>query len=255
MLFIYLIGAWILYKYGYLPITIYFSQRIPASPQIEPMLPYSCPIEAEEFFVKNTPLLMWLDFYVVKYFEVQRNPITKSYSAWFFNRQTREKAMLSVVMTEIPHNRIKKTTFLIEFSTRFTDDRNIDTSNMEITGCFKYPATVYKTRLPDVSDIRLLYAAHQKANEIFAPNAERILPEQGTEDLYLYEKVFLESYEQQIQFGLMRLDHSVNCYRLTLYGAYYMAWQLMWPVKNIRLMLLRKRSTAILRSLSENKFE
>jgi hypothetical protein len=42
-------------------------------------------------------------------------------------------------------------------------------------------------------------------------------------------KVVVESYEEQVKFGRMRLDATEGVYRPTLVGAYCMTWPLLWP--------------------------
>ena len=142
------------------------------------------------------------------------------YLAWLINPQTQDEALISAILTKTQET--QKLAFHTQFSTRFADGKSIHTSNSTIPGNFKKPKDVAGTLLPGMNDIGLLYRAHQKTMQEFAPQGIKILPPKGDELAYFREKVLIESYEKQVELGTLYLNRAENCYRPTLYGAYYM---------------------------------
>ncbi len=79
------------------------------------------------------------------------------------------------------------------------------------------------------------------------PSGSKITYKEGEATSYL-SRVLVEDYERQVRFGRLRLDSASGVYRPTIIGAYLMTWGLLWPIKPIRMMLMKSREQATLRA-------
>jgi hypothetical protein len=102
---------------------------------------------------------------------------------------------------------------VFEFTTRFADDSEVDTSNSQMSGVFRKPAWVLYERFPGVTDLRALFEKHRARVE-----ARKI---QGFEPRFqplakLMDEI-KRSQDRQVQYqveqGAIRLDQAASLYR------------------------------------------
>jgi len=101
---------------------------------------------------------------------------------------------------------------VFEFTTRFADDSEVDTSNSQISGVFLKPAWVLHERFPGVTDLRALYEKHQARVE--ARKTQGLEPR--FQDLAKLMDEIKRSQDRQVQYqveqGAVRLDQATNLY-------------------------------------------
>jgi hypothetical protein len=106
---------------------------------------------------------------------------------------------------------------------------------------FRRPADHVATRLPDFNDVPMLYRIHQYLITTRAAGKTKRLPAPGEEIPELQAGV-RRSYERQVAFGLMKHLPATDSYKQTLWGAFFMVYRQLFPIKQYELM--RDKSNA-----------
>lgn len=168
--------------------------------------------------------------------------------AYLVDRGQGDSATVSVVQHAAGY--AVPNTFLIEFSRDFEGGVEVSTNTMEMPNVFRPDPRSVKNSFPGETDVRALYALHgQLALRHRPPGAAASLPPAGGEVAHL--KAGIErSRQRQAQMGLLRLDRRTGVYRPTLWGAYEMSWKLLFPFRQIRMLLVHRRAAALRRSLT-----
>jgi hypothetical protein len=136
----------------------------------------------------------------------------------------------------------------------FNDERlrAIFTNNHDDPGSFPVSPAAPTYRLPQIGDIVRLYRMHQELVERTGPKTRRILRVldefHGDAPEYIKIRVLQAEYRRQAENGYLRLDASEENWCPTLSGGFRMVWKELWPIKPIRVALVRSRG----RQLEQN---
>lgn len=136
----------------------------------------------------------------------------------------------------------------LEFCTEFVNGESVCTNNVGIANITRPDPLKRVFHFPAVRNPLVLYGAHRRLVERHAPQAARFIPTPGTEHLHVaYSSA--KAFARQVEFGYMYLDDSSGSYRPTLKGALLMSWKLLWPVKQVRAVMAKRKAAETLRSL------
>lgn len=262
----------LLYVFGppLLILLTFRQQALPNIVQLPPDTPF--PEEVREYLFDCHEELESLGFSNVGTFSLpDQTPNVKSVLALFVNRERKTSAMAALMYLKVLAD-WKLSTKYVEFSTRFTSGGLLDTMNSAQVGAFPEPPDCIKTQHPEITDIRMLHAAHQLLGDTHFSGCERILN--------LYDKFhgdaqaliavgLTEEFEaaraagylslvggDQTEFGVAMADDNPYrvgivftppCYRATIKGAYLMTWKELWPFKPIVYRLKYRRDRQRLR--------
>jgi hypothetical protein len=167
---------------------------------------------------------------------------TRSYIAYFCNRQTQDFANISAVITP------KKATGYFEFSTRFSDGSFLETNTNRVLPLSPPNPQVRIFRFPEIADPVSLYRLHRRLIEKYAGGLWPQGEPKGTEIQRLVRVV--ESYgPRHVQNGYMYLSPRGDQYRLTWKGAFLMTWRALPPTSLVRKALQSQAMRAELKSL------
>jgi hypothetical protein len=152
---------------------------------------------------------------------------TEAYMALLSNPHTNEWADVTFVMSA------KKNSGYIEFTTRCSEQMQIDT-NTNATAPVLFALPVYHVfRFPQVADVFTLYRLHRMLVNEITHGALPVLPSAGDEIAELKRRLGRYGPWQQ-DYGYMYLDSGGENYRLTWKGAILGAWRSIWPITLFR---------------------
>jgi hypothetical protein len=133
----------------------------------------------------------------------------------------------------------------VEFSTKLSDGKTIDTNN--ISTLLPYPSgrTYIKTILPELNDIKKMYEVHQyvlKKRMKIASKVERA-PDNAAK--FIAGEV-VGSHETQAKRGLYYFDKEAAVFKPTWKGAFVMSFMLIWPITAFRRALIKSNAQSII---------
>ena len=246
------------FAYLIYPIIIRFSFKAKGRPRFKALEAAEIPDVLADYIYSTANALREDGFLPEAYLSLpDQVPNVAAFLIMLTNRATGDKAMVTAMMTFQPGKTPQIGTRYVEFSTRFVSGKAVDTLNSNTAGAFLPVAGETKTRLPQIPDPHTLYQIHRHVMENFAsiePGDEKTLYPEGGALPYLTD-VLVKSYEAQMALGLFYRDevYGETLFRPTWYGAFYMTWATLFPVREIRRMLARQRSDEILRSFRESR--
>jgi hypothetical protein len=257
-----------------LPLLILFSQKAQADPQFLPIDSSSVPPDVSRFFSSVVPELEKEGFYVsVSLGLPSLMPDMQTFLVMLINRSTGDRAMVTVINSTNP--KALSTVMYLEFSTRFVTGECFDTLNAPTLSAFQNGPKNTKTRVPSVQDPHTLYQIHRWVMNQKAPAASKITCRDGEEGDHLksvliesynervldfrwqdssswqdayYRTMIIESYDEQVRFGRLKLNAGEAVYQPTIKGAYLMTWGMLWPLSWIRKAMMKSEEQATLRA-------
>ncbi len=139
--------------------------------------------------------------------------------------------MLAYMLAE--NSGVRQETAYSEFSTTYTDETAIDTSNAPELPGFDSGPRKQQFWLPHIQNLARLYQIHR---ELIRRHATGASPRdvRDTQALTTVAEAMQRDFREQEARGWFYLDPSAVQYRLTLKGAYLMTWRLLWPIQSIR---------------------
>jgi hypothetical protein len=258
-LFIWAILMALLYYIGG-PILIRLKQKAKAHPKFESLDASDIPDVLAHYVYSTANALRDDDFTPEAYLSLpDQVPNVRAYLILLANRFAGDKAMVTVMMTHQEGKTPQIGTHYVEFSTRYASGKVVDTMNSQTLGAFKTLPGRVKTQMPQVQDPHLLYQIHRHVLDRLAGvtpgDAKEMYPE-GEAARYLAD-VLERSYDEQAALGLLYRDEErgETIFRPTWYGAFYMTWGLLFPIKQIRQMLAAQWANTVLRSFRESPSE
>ena len=228
------------------PLLIRSIQKMSAQPRVEAVHPTEVPPDLARYLTGVAEALAPDGFTTTAYVTMPDNvPNVLPYLLMLVNEETRDKAMATILLTTAGKTPQIGTRY-VEFSTRFSDGRVVDTMNSPVLGSFRAGPEKTATQIPEIQDPRELYRIHQHVLGQVGPGTKVLYPE-GDALSYL-SRIMVEDYEQQVGFGLLYKDEKAGAYRPTWKGACLMTWGQLWPVSAIRRARIRQRAREVLRS-------
>jgi hypothetical protein len=152
--------------------------------------------------------------------------------ALYVNRSTQERAM-AVTIYGRTKNGWRHLQF-VEFNTRYTNGRDINTNNTNEIGAFKTSSTTLSTRIRWIADpVKLcnIHRAISLARGEAAPKELRLDTWSHGDASAHVANMLRESLEGARQSGYLRLSADGTHYRATFKGAYLMTWRILQPFK------------------------
>lgn len=254
-----LIGVGILALLFYVgsPALIRCTQKAKAHPKFEELEASDIPDALAHYVYSTANALRQDDFTPEAYLSLpDQVPNVRAYLILLANRQSGDKAMVTVLMTHAGDTTPQIGTCYVEFSTRYASGTVVDTMNSSTLGAFKPVPREVKTQIPQVQDPHLLFQLHMHVLANFAgvdPGDEKLMYPEGEAARYLAD-VLTRGYEEQVALGLMYRDEEggETIFRPTWYGAFYMTWGQLFPIKQVRRWAAAQRANMILRSFRES---
>jgi hypothetical protein len=240
------------------PILIFFSMKAKMDTESEPIRWEELPEHHIQPMRADLASLEALGFAAEAYLSLKNQvPNTRTYLVMLTKREGREvgdpknnrgdKAMITLIIAEAP-GAPTQITHYVEFSTRFESGKSVDTMNSKMMGSFAPLPLETKQAFPKVLDLSLLYQLHQyQINQIakIGPEDNKVIYPVSQAQEYLHT-IFRKGFEEQVETGLFRPDMSSRVFKPTIFGAFKMAYGLIFPFKMLREMDRDKKAKAIL---------
>jgi hypothetical protein len=229
------------------PLVIWATQRQTANPKLEP---YGMALADPKFQFLTTAAaqMQSLGFELIGYFGyIGQTRNVNAFIAYLVHRKNGDAGIAAVMETSAGI-----TARTVEFATRFFDQSSITTGNSRTPGVYIRPRTKPVYHFPWIADPARLYDIHQQLMLRDKLGMAKDPAQPGHEQERLLEGIRAEM-KDQLEPGILRLDASGTYYRPTLWGAYLMAWKLLFPVKQIRVAIKTSKAQRLARSLMANR--
>ncbi len=238
------------YLYIIVPARLRREMWLSADPQFEEVAPDDAriPARVKAFFCDIAADLKRLGFDPAAYvLNSETCPDVVGYIAIFEQRSARDLATAMAVFSQATHARLRQT-YAIEFSTEFTDGRELITGNGTLSQ-WRAP-TPWRTtwRFPGMADLACLYQIHQSLIGRHGPIAKRPLPQPG-EHPATFRASVLRDLQAQVAAGYMCLDSGAQRFRYSWKGGLLGTWSQLWPMSMIRRWNAARRARTLLRGL------
>jgi len=217
------------------PIVVRFTLRFSASCRLNKVSLEDLPPEVAAVFRQRTPALKSLGFVPLGSYDCgSLTPETRSYLAYFANRNANDFASLCALVTP------RKTVSYLEFSTSFANGFNLETNTNATAPLTPESPTHRVWRFPKIGNAEALYQLHRRLLQKYAPGLWPLETSSGQE-LDRYVRVIENYGPRHARIGYMRLSEDGQWYELTWKGACLMTWRRLWPTSMI-CRLLRQRA-------------
>jgi len=216
------------------PIVVRFTLRFSASCRPNKVFLEDLPLKVAEVFRQRMPELKNLGFeHLGNYDCGSLTPETRSYLAYFANRNTNDFASVCALVTP------KKTMSYLEFSTSFANGLNLETNTNATVPLTPESPSHRVWRFPKIGNAEALYRLHRRLLQKYAP---RLWPLEATSshELDRYVSVIENYGPRHRRIGYMRLSEDGQWYELTWKGACLMTWRGLWPTSMICRLLQRR---------------
>ena len=211
----------------------------------------SPPLEVGKFFFSTGHRLEQLGFREVGHF-VNSDMIAnvRTILALFEHEEQQDAAIAAVAFAYSSGGKVNSVVqeSAVEFDTEFQDGVDVDTKNSMNESAFAYLPHKKTTDFPGLQDLEVLYRAHQYICGLHKKAPKKPLPlrEQWGDKLL---EGMVNELEAQLDTGYLTLTTNGDgeeFYVPTWKGAYIMTWINLWPIKQIRLSMRRRKARALL---------
>jgi len=228
---LYYLGSPIIVKYKH------FHKRFSEPQRLNPQ---SFPKEIFDYFYKIGNDLTALGFSPRVYFRnTGQVPNVVSYYTLWVNEKTKDYAIAALM--NVNRSIIKRQIPLISIISEYIDGTKVYTHNSSQPAIFKRRPNRKVRHIPKCGDVTLLFQIHNKFIDELGINLAKTPPAEGNEEFYFYKATVME-FEEQIKAGYYYFDPKSDKYKLTIKGSYVVAWKLIWPMKQIRMYLLKNKA-------------
>ena len=219
--------------------TFRFATRCePMSVPVEEM-----PQEASSQFAPRIPQMQSLGFELIGCFYCgEMASDTKSFVAYFVNRQTSDFSNVTVVVSP------GKVAGYFEFSTRLTNGTLIETNTNSILPLAPNNPDYRVFRFPKITEPQALYDLHRQLLAKYA-NGFGAQGEPKGHEIQRMVRVVEQYGARHEKIGYMYLADGGTHYRLTWKGACLMTWRALWPTVLVRRILFRQQMNSELQEL------
>jgi hypothetical protein len=240
-----------------IPLLIWKTMRIEASPTIQRIDPAELPlpaavqrhldaVEAElrglGFERRPTLLLPSTASNVVSLLRV------------FINRADKCSAMVNSMIWRMKTDAGEQVRHqpYVEFTTRYQDGQVFNTHNSAAAGSFPPAPQARTTRVPWIQDVTKVYRVHDAITTAKSGGARKVLRLDesfaGNEIAFL-QAAMKEELQNAAEAGYLRLRRDGTAYVTTVRGAYLMAWKELPPIKQCLAWRSRARTKRLLREV------
>ena len=243
-----LLLRWLLYfvaiMYLVAPLIIYLTHRQNANPRMDPAGsdPAASPVLAP--LAEPTRAIQNLGFELVGCYGLSLSANVTTFLSYLVHRANGDLAIVAHLASPV------KTVDMAEFGTRFMDGGALTTGNSSTPSVYLRPRNKPVYRFSEEHDLAKLYRYHQLLIQRDKGSLKKDVPAPGAEAERLVEALRREMADQ-VPVGILQTDGKT--FRPTLKGAYYMTWQLLFPVKQIRVALRASRTRALAKALDEGR--
>ena len=236
--FIYIVG----------PIIVKFAQTMPAHMKFERFDPNMLTPEIAPFFMQTIQWMTSQGFTLIDYLvRPNAQPNVTPCAVWLVNHNTGDTAVIACMFVNQNGVQSIRNPYYY-YTTRFDDTSTVSTSNMSYDGptSFKSRPDSPSFRLPTLPDPAAVYAVHQFAAAKYGSGKTktRIAPGQ---ELAAFDRANTESCQNQEKLGLMQYVPAKDVFITTWYGAFYMTYAQLWPLKQKKAANAKRRAEALLR--------
>jgi hypothetical protein len=230
------------------PLLALFTVRASPTPRVEQMTAENTPPAALEYVNSMFGPIVELGFEGAgNYVMTAHQKNITSYLSLFTHRDEQVVAAVHVACGRASGQRPLRSSS-VQFTTRFSDDAILVTSNVTTGPVFRRIPPQKGFRFRGETDLARLFRLHRAIVERFGPEQPKRMPEKGGE-LRALEDQMKEVLEAQTRLRVMRWDPRGQVYRPTLFGAYYMTWRMLFPMKQILASMETSRMQALAQSL------
>ncbi len=230
------------------PLVILFTMTTSPAPRFDEMTAYNTPPAAQQYINSMFYAIADLGFDGVGGYVMGahfKNVV--SYLTMSSNAARQVTAVVHVCCTLVS-DEWKLQSSSVEFSTRYADKTVIDTNNVAIPSVQRRVSSHKVFKFPEENDVARLFRMHCAIEDRFGPQLPKCLPEKGGELAALKDDL-RESCDVQTRLGMMRWDARGEVYRPTVFGAFYMTWRLLFPLKQILAQMEKSRARALGKTL------
>lgn len=167
---------------------------------------------------------------------------TRSYVAYFCNRETSDYANVPVLVTP------KKIASYFEFSTCFTNGLVVETNTNGTLPLTPENRELRVFRFPKVTTPEALYRVHRQLLEKYAPGLW-IQDEPRGEEMRRFVRTVENYGPRHERIGYMVHDEGGQGYKFTWKGAFLSTWRGLWPSSLFRRLIHRHAMQSELESL------
>ena len=242
--FVYIIG----------PILIKFTQKSPAKMTFERFDPSTLSPEVSPFFLHTIQWMTSQGFTLIDYLvRPNAQPNVTPCAVWLVNHATGDTAVIACFFVNQNGVMSIKNSYYY-YTARFDDTTTVSTTSMAYDGpsSFKSRPDCPGFRLPTLPDPASVYTVHRFAVEKYAAGKTRTRIPPGQE-MAAFDKSNTESYVNQEKMGLMKYVPARDLYIPTWYGAFYMTYSLLWPLKQMKSAEAKKKSEALLAEFERSR--
>lgn len=224
---------------------------------------YQLPLDLEEHFAEQIEQMLEIGFDYHKYYVIpDMLPNAGAIFCTFFNQKTQDLAMATVIHAvemkdtvlnddSLIDNAIKTKTITyemyVEFMSQFTDGSQVCTMNSNEMQGFKTGPMRLTYQLPTTKDLNTLYAVHQrKSADAISPKSP--LPQENQWIDFLREDI-VDSFDQQVDYGLLKLNEPKQKYTMTWKSMIYMVYPNLWPFKGMVMRKVRAKEQKLLKEV------
>jgi hypothetical protein len=230
--------------YTLTPLFILATNKIRGAIEPSEIGPQDFPASVAIFFEAQARALEQIGFQRTAYIHTPQSVTgtvaISSYLVMMLNRATGDQAMIASIM-KLDSGAESVSSQYVEFSTHYGDGRVFDTLNSEALSGFGRIDSHIITRLPNVSDPRMLYALHRSVIARHNVTARPVLYDGSNVAAHLQQE-HVRALSGQVRCGRFRFSESSNIFRCTIKGAYLMTWGQMWPISYFRRLAMDRRA-------------
>ena len=231
--------------YALLSLLIYFTHRLPARPDMDPLDLKALPRDTAEYLMTRTEDLIALGFDDPVMATVPNAaPNVVGYLILMANRSAGDMAMTTVLVGD--NGMIRQKACFVEFSTGSADGASFDTTNTDQLNAFPPAPGTTRTQAWRAADAAELYRLHHHVMAAHEFNGPReVYPFDGALE-WLAEHAFERMYATNAARSWLARTRDGMAFVPTLMGAYLMTWGLMPPIIWVRKLLISRRAARLL---------
>ncbi len=216
------------------PPLVYFAQRFNVPTEILPLDPREQPLpeSVRGHFADSHTDLTKLGFELRGVLALPKlMPDVQAICACYKQPVTNDLACCSFIVASLGQMTLRYT----EFIARFQDGTVVQTNNSPQIGAFRTSPNTHTLQFWDIQDLSRLYALHQfhRRKYELSPAVDRLDTEFGGNLVSYFSKAAIEE-EFARQAAHWLLAPTSSGYRPTLWGAYALCLQELWPLNAIR---------------------
>jgi hypothetical protein len=234
--------------YTLLPLLTYFTQRLPARPDMDELDLKALPRDTAEYLMARTREVIALGFADPVMAELPNAaPNVTGYLILLANRPAGDMAMVTVLIGD--NGLVRQKAYFVEFSTVPADGPSFDTNNSDQLNAFPPRCGTVRTQARAAADAAELYRLHRHVMAAHGSDGPREVYPFADALEWLAEHAFERLYEANAAGGWLARTRDGAAFVPTLLGAYLMTWGLLPPVSWVRRWRLARRAARLLAEL------